>query len=561
MTGAESPADGDRPRESALGAREIAPRTTPRWQLWLAAALLVAHGVLAWTIRSYGVSTRDQANYILLARSLRHWRYVDSFLLGEPAHALYPPAYPSFLAVLSLPFGEHLDLFIAANVVASIVALGLLYDAMRRRIRGEAALAALALAALNPSVALFAGMPLSETPYMLVSTVALWAILREPTSPEARGSRPWLWPVLAGSAAMCAALTRSAGVSILAAVFMYWLLERQFRRAATLLVASSLTVGSWLLWTTLAPANALSLSYGSDVVRELSPKVGLLRALAVRVSANVIAYPSATIPSVLPQPSLAGTTIDNIVGFFVLLVVAAAGAVVLWKHARVLSLYLVAYAAVLVAWPWNETRFLVPIVPIVLCLIMGGAFSVVGARRWLRPTPLLIVAIVAGTAAFKDWSAVKTSLRCDRAHATTSETCLPVERLDFLTAMRFVRQAIPRDAAILTGDDALIGYYGDRRTLPIRIFADSSANALLAVLHAHGVRYVLLSPQRSPRVLRLDVWKERCTELSTVKEFPATTLLLYLPPVGTPPPVPNACADIQRYSRSAINAALWSEAP
>src|SRR5215831_1694649 len=123
------------------------PRTESPWAARLAAVLLFAHGLLAWTSRAYAMETADEATYVLLARGLRHFRYIDLQSVGTPPHSHYPPAYPSFLMLLSLPFGERLDVFIAANVAASMLSLWLLYDGMKRRIGPAVALSALALCA------------------------------------------------------------------------------------------------------------------------------------------------------------------------------------------------------------------------------------------------------------------------------------------------------------------------------------------------------------------------------------------------------------------------------
>jgi len=544
------------PRE-AYTAANAPPREASAWPARLAAVLLVGHGILAWITRASAVETQDEATYILLSRTLRHFRYIDLQVVGTPAHSHYPPAYASFLMLLSLVFGEHLDVFIAANVAASVLSLWMLYDVMRRRVGPGTALAALALCALNPSIAYFAGRPLSETPYLLLSTVALWAALREPPTLGGTESRTNFWPVLAGAAAVIAALTRSAGVTILGAVFAYWVLERRYRRATGLAAVGALTVGSWLLWTAHAPGRAIGRSYISDLSYAPRQQTGLIQTLATRVGHNVLSYPTEALPSLLPQPTMAGTKIDNLAGLVILLIVGAAGTVVFWKRSRVLVVYLAAYAALLAAWPWNENRLLVPILPVALCLIAAGAFSVGGTRRWLRPAPFLVAGIIGATALVQDRSSTQAALSCDRSRATTSEGCFPAERLGFFAAMRYIRQSTPPDAIILTLLDAITNYYTDRQTVYPETVSASSPSEFEATARSAGVRYVLLSPLHPPDALRIPWWIQQCKDLAPVSEFPATTMLLSLPPAGAPQPQPDACADIERYLNSPTNAELW----
>src|SRR6185369_15337826 len=62
--------------------------------------LLVLHVVLAWLTRAVAIGTgNDDATYVLLARSVRHFEYVDRHLVTMPVHAQYPPGYPAILAL------------------------------------------------------------------------------------------------------------------------------------------------------------------------------------------------------------------------------------------------------------------------------------------------------------------------------------------------------------------------------------------------------------------------------------------------------------------------------
>src|SRR5690242_18278500 len=80
--------------------------TDRRWLL-AAAGLLAIHAALAWWLRAPAVSTgHDDAIYLLLGRDLLHGSYRNFWLIGAPAHGLYPPLYPAALAVTGAS-GEH----------------------------------------------------------------------------------------------------------------------------------------------------------------------------------------------------------------------------------------------------------------------------------------------------------------------------------------------------------------------------------------------------------------------------------------------------------------------
>ena len=84
-----------------------------------------------------------------------------------------------------------------------------------------------------------------------------------PRWPLAGGSPGGQHALRLGSAASAigAALTRSASVTLVAALALLWVLRRQWRAFVALSVAAALTVGPWLVWTVVAPHKVAGRSY------------------------------------------------------------------------------------------------------------------------------------------------------------------------------------------------------------------------------------------------------------------------------------------------------------
>ncbi|MDQ3699231.1 MAG: hypothetical protein M3373_14600, partial [Gemmatimonadota bacterium] len=304
---------GARPKTAIVGkyeAQTAGPAAAtvaggPRLPGWLAPAcaalLLFVHAGISWVTRIPSVTLgHDDAMYVQLARALGEFHYRDLYYVGLPLHVKYPPGYPALLALTS-PFGENLDFWIAFGILCSASALALMFDVARKRWTVGVALLFLAAAALNPRVAWYAGRLMTEPPFMLLVALTIWALARDPVTTRL------LW--LAGAAAIAAGLTRSVGVAVVGGVFLLWLMERRWRPAAILALASVATIGSWMVYTLLTPDDAHGESYLGDTFLYQDPNaetpvqrsVGLR--LARRSAHHAIDYVTRLIPAQSPFPT------------------------------------------------------------------------------------------------------------------------------------------------------------------------------------------------------------------------------------------------------------------
>jgi 4-amino-4-deoxy-L-arabinose transferase-like glycosyltransferase len=544
------------------GAGIAGVRTTHRWYRRAAVVLLLLHGTLAWVLRGLVPGFwHDEANYLLLARAVGDLGYRDLYALGSPIHAQYPPGLPALFALASIPFGERSDFLIAVVVLCSMGALVLLYDIIRRRSGEGVALAVLGLSAVNPELVEHAGRPLSETPYIFFATLALWAVVRD--APGTNGSRTTAirWTALAIGAGAYAALTRMVGVTLIGALFLHWVIERRYRRVVALAVTSAVTVGGWLTWAAIAPEKIVGRSYIADATFSERGERNFFATLLDRIVTNVPLHVTESVQWSLPQPSLASLarrirlpteltaaapTVDNVVGIIAVALLGAAGAWVIWRQARPVVLYLILYAALLVVWPWFQTRFVMPLIPIMLWVAIAGAIRLSRLQRWLRPVPVIVVVGIAGMALGRNATVLADAVRCDRAQAATSPTCFPEAGRAFLAAVRFIRDSTPDSAVFLTSTDTQLGYLAARRSLRTDLVESRDRDTLPAYLRARRVEYVLLTPLR-PSWGQLVPWLvPNCREFSVVRELPATTLVLRVAQDGAQPSE-NACDDLQRY--------------
>jgi hypothetical protein len=501
------------------------------------AVVLVGHALLAWYGRQIHIrSGQDDAWYLLLARALRGFRYVDLHVVGEPLHQLYPPGYPALLAMWSAIGGEGTDWLILLSILCSMAAVLLTFLATRRVLGAPFAALTTAAVGLNPALIERAGMIVSEPLFVLCVMGAL-ALLAAPSPTRGR-------VIGAGALAVLAALTRSIGVVLIGALLLHWLLEKRWAAAAGLAVASALTIGAWLYWTTVAPEQFVGKSYIADaaaVVTKHSP----MEILVNRTYRATRFYLGRALPTSLSVPTVPGTWIDNAAIVGLLALGLGAGCLALLRRWRALALFLMAYGALLLYWPWLVERYTIPLTPVVVPTLLAG-FSAVGrvARRprWGRALGTAFVAAIVLSGAVESFRFARTRAGCDRSLRMSEQPCLlPAERA-FFGALDFIDARYPAAAIVGAAKNAPLYYYIARKTPPVGALMDQSSESLVPYLRETGVDAIILGTLHSSEYDRLHRGMvENCDAFDLDAEYPGGTYVFRVRGAGSGPGDGEAC--------------------
>jgi len=518
----------------------------------LLVTLLVAHGLLAWQLRARGVFTfGDDAGYLLLSRSIKAFTYREAQFVGNPVAARFPPGYPAFLALVTAPAGEYLSAISLAGIVTSIAGLAFLFDAVRQRWSTEVAFLATAAAAVNPVVLTNAGSVASETLYTTLTLASLWAAER---ADRARGSRPRgvRAAVAAGGLAIGAALTRSAGVTMMAALGAHWLQRRRYRWLLVFGAAAMVTVGAWLAWTVVAPGREVRRSYVDDAVNVRTEDGSLQSTLAHRVERNVSVYVGQAILTELALPVTPRSRLDNVAWVALFGSLLVAGLVSAWGRWNAVVWYIGAYAGLLAVWAYTLERFLGPLLPVVVALVVVGAgvlSSVLsGNARWLPPAAVAMALIY--FALREDARLVERAGDCDRARVD----CALPRSLDYLDAVAYIRDHSPPSARVVTPKAPTLYYHSKRQALYWDEIITQPPDSFDGLLRRERVSYILTTPVFSDHVTLLRLARHDCARLDLVRAFSPQTLLLAVRPEGAPPvPEGRACAALDRAEKLAAN--------
>lgn len=508
---------------------------------WMVLALLVVlHAALAWWGRQPGVLTgQDDAEYIALSQSVATGSYRSEYLVGSPAHAQYPPGYPALLAGWSAVTGEGFDALVALSVVLSAAMLVLLYVALRERVGPTVGLAVVAVLAVNPQLLRFAGRVMSESAYAFLAVVALML-----------AGVAGRWVYVAAAAGVAALLTRSVGITVVAALAVYWLLERRWWPLAWLTVPAVLAAGGWLWWSAQAPEQYMGASYVAEL-RSIEGGLPWVAPLPGRIVEHLLWYGATAVPWVLAVPTVAGTAVDNVLWSALLGGVGIAGWLVLWRKWRAAALYIAAYIGLLVLWVWKVERFVVPLVPfLVTAILLGTGWLAQRVRPgWSTAAVLALAAVLIASGGARSMQHVLERRACATAPGTPPVACLTADQASYFAALRHVREALPEDARLLTAKTGALYLYTGRRALDFD--AAVSRGPGLDYLVGRGATHVLLSHLHTYEWERLAPSLERiCESLALEVSFPPRTYLFRIV-TGANAGGGAACAAIAAYRRSA----------
>lgn len=501
----------------------VTPAVSSRAMVGLFAVVLL-HVVLAWLFRLPGFAWgEDDAGYFLLAQDLTHFGYRELQDVEAPVHARFPPGFPLLLAMAGPLVGWRLDPLVAVVILTSAAALVFFFDATRRVVGVEVALLTALLFAVSPLGLRDAGMLMAEAPFKLFTAIGLWGVTR-----EHEHSR---FALVAGIAVIAAALTRTAGVVLIAALFVHWILSRRWRHAVYLAMGASATVGLWLFWTLVAPEPENRRLYVADLGirrdgRENKPVVAqMVERVGPRLKQLVTRYFSL----VLAVPALPATRIDNVAWVVTFLGAGGAAVILLWRRWRAFVLFLLSYVALLTIWRWAQPRFATPIAWFLFVVVLAGVGMVAGrfvGGRMRRPALLLVTALFLAGAAQRNVDLHAGRLACDRSNPAASASCLPEEERIFLTMAHWVRDSTPREAILFVSKERAFHVHTGRLTINQDRALQEDSLSLGPYLRGRGVSYTVVGPIGVRQAQHARLLARACRDLVLVREYPLQSAIL-----------------------------------
>jgi hypothetical protein len=418
---------------------------------WVLAGIVVVHVALALLALQPAPHTGgDNAGYLTLAKSLleRH-EYRDLYLSIEPMHRQYPPGFPLILALASLIGITTWVRLKLLTIAFSATAIAFTYLWVRRRGRPELAAGVALVLALAPGVIELSHWELSDVPFWAMTMVALYAWQRLPDNLRGRF-------ILAVAMTTLAYFTRSAGLPLLLAAFVWLGLHRRWQQLAIFAAVIVPLAVLWWLRAKSTTGDGLPIDYAAQFwsVNPYDPSLGRvgIGGLFDRALDNGGKYITVHLPMLLfgragLLPLSVLITVLGVYGWAV--------RIRKLRRAGVAVFFLPLYLGLILLWPsvWSGERFLLPALPFML--FFAGDALIRLSRLLVRPLARPVAAVAALVLVLLGIPAnatqVRAGLQCTALYRTGDEyACMPEQYKDYYRIAELAPRLLPADAAVMS---------------------------------------------------------------------------------------------------------------
>ena len=467
------------------------------------AALALAVALLTVTPWPVGVF-QDDAIYVVLAKALANG---DGFrmtnLPGAPHATHFPPGYPLLLAALwkLFPsFPDNIVVFKFANALFLAGSAALTYRFARTRFAlGPAgASVAAAVGSISVVVLVITGVVLSEPLYVLLMIPTLMVTERAAQNGDAKSA------AAAGALIGLLTLVRTVGVFLLPAALLVLLARRHWRAALMLALAALAFIAPWQMWIsayqaeTPAPFVGKYGAYGSWLAEGYrSGGWPFARDVLAKNASELfgfLGYITLPVPPAWPR-LLSLATIFGVMGV---------AAFRLRRRLPVTLVFLASYGAVILAWPFEPTRFALVWWPVLAALFVSGVRALWRWRPYGRvPQALRVVAAVGVVAVTCGYGAYNVRGVREKwwvnLQSDAGTRAKPI-------AEWVARSTRPEDV-VITDHDLIVYLYTGRRAVPTATFtarghitpltAAEDAAVLRAMIASVRPRWYIATSQQS----------------------------------------------------------------
>jgi hypothetical protein len=407
----------------------------------------------------------DNFAYYLLGKRLAEGQgFTNATDIHHGPHTHFPVGYPALLAVFIKTLGDDQDTLNFMNGLMMYGSLLLLYFLVKRLTASASlAFAATFITALNSHLLRSSTIMMSETPFLFVSLLAIFAFVKAMDDPRGIKSL-WLYGSIV-SIVICYH-TKTTAVALIGAAAIYLLVAKDWKRLVVVLLGFALLCMPWYLRNKNLKdfdGKPIGDSHMGQLmqINPYKPELGNLttQTFIERIQHNFVRYISVDIPSGVL--SLEANFEKAPMSFWILGILIIA--LVLWgifklKDFRLMFLgYIGGTLAILLIWPdiWGGIRFILPLIPIAIFLALLGIKELVALAIGDKNTAMLPYAfLLLGLLYVKPISALE-----DQA-----AQAMPANYTNYFELAKWAKANTPKDAIFSARKPDMFMYYNGNRT-------------------------------------------------------------------------------------------------
>lgn len=320
----------------------------------------------------------DNASYYILGNSIANGEgYTNIHHKEKEAHYHYPPGYPLLIAGVSKVFSKDIisiKIFNGILLFGSILLLFFIVKCLTEN--HHIAFAVSFITLLNYHILGYSTIMMSEIPFLFFSLVGILLILKIDFSKSVFKNGRFLLLVICLSFSF---YIRSVALALFVSIAFFLFLKKHWSYLYSLVGGFILLYLPWMIrnWNAVGNTYVSQLSLKNPYQPELGT-VGFSEIIE-RILLNLERYITKEIPSGLVQVrdilygDMTAPITEWLLGFFLLGGIVF-GIYKLQKFRILILSYIISFFGLLLLWPsvWYGTRFLVPIIPVLLFLLIFG---------------------------------------------------------------------------------------------------------------------------------------------------------------------------------------------
>ncbi|MFH0992171.1 MAG: hypothetical protein V1799_19395 [bacterium] len=345
----------------------------------------------------------DSARYLIWAESLSSGQgFVDSTLPYPVSYVIHAPLYSMLLSPVAFFFPLNIEAAKFLNILLTAVLMIAFWRLVEEKSTKTVANAAMAVLVLNPLTILYASQPLSDISFALVCVLLFLTVERITAWKEYQRLLAVAMILLLASAV----LLREIGITLFAAVILFYLLRKEYKRAMLIAIVPLILYGLWYVRNEMIIAqlenpplrnSVLFLSHffssnQDSIVSEFIARIEnngwvYLSSIARLVFSPEYGETSRSVVRMSESPlSLAAAIVRYVNPLLIVISFGLAGYGIVKTYTRfilhnLLVLFLLFYTTIILLYPIIDTRFLYPFLILLIYFGALGAHEAIDGWR------------------------------------------------------------------------------------------------------------------------------------------------------------------------------------